>query len=328
MRAEKTTTKIRFAAGLWRRSKDLVEAEYRVTFAASNAPFAMLESFCDNPECDCYEARLEFIELPTTALVLKRPLSFFLRLDLAAGRAFPTQEDDGHIRALAEEFTRDLQPEMLAKFRADYDFEKAHCRKAADFSMPAKEVEEGKLISYAQVFGKDGSIMHGGRGYACRLEAEESTYIVEDLYCPNPACHCHEAWLIFLRQARGTNAIVDGFDVRVSLKGKVKEIGAYSCSREEAEQLFVRWRSENPDGFQQLACRYEEIKSVGARILAEASDVPNPKAIIEPMQPPRASDGRSPTSKTSFKEIPSRKTGRNDPCPCGSGRKFKKCCGR
>jgi uncharacterized protein YecA (UPF0149 family) len=22
------------------------------------------------------------------------------------------------------------------------------------------------------------------------------------------------------------------------------------------------------------------------------------------------------------------KTGRNDPCPCGSGRKFKKCCGR
>ena len=23
-----------------------------------------------------------------------------------------------------------------------------------------------------------------------------------------------------------------------------------------------------------------------------------------------------------------RKTGRNDPCPCGSGRKFKKCCGK
>jgi uncharacterized protein YchJ len=23
-----------------------------------------------------------------------------------------------------------------------------------------------------------------------------------------------------------------------------------------------------------------------------------------------------------------RKVGRNDPCPCGSGRKYKKCCGR
>ncbi len=26
-------------------------------------------------------------------------------------------------------------------------------------------------------------------------------------------------------------------------------------------------------------------------------------------------------------EPPQRKVGRNDPCPCGSGRKFKKCCG-
>ena len=25
---------------------------------------------------------------------------------------------------------------------------------------------------------------------------------------------------------------------------------------------------------------------------------------------------------------PHRRVGRNDPCPCGSGKKFKKCCGR
>jgi len=25
--------------------------------------------------------------------------------------------------------------------------------------------------------------------------------------------------------------------------------------------------------------------------------------------------------------IQRRKVGRNDPCPCGSGRKYKKCCG-
>jgi uncharacterized protein YecA (UPF0149 family) len=27
-----------------------------------------------------------------------------------------------------------------------------------------------------------------------------------------------------------------------------------------------------------------------------------------------------------FKSAP--KTGRNDPCPCGSGRKYKQCCGK
>ncbi|MFA4831092.1 MAG: SEC-C metal-binding domain-containing protein [Patescibacteria group bacterium] len=28
------------------------------------------------------------------------------------------------------------------------------------------------------------------------------------------------------------------------------------------------------------------------------------------------------------KDESGKKVGRNDPCPCGSGKKFKKCCGR
>jgi preprotein translocase subunit SecA len=31
---------------------------------------------------------------------------------------------------------------------------------------------------------------------------------------------------------------------------------------------------------------------------------------------------------TTTKSSRSRKIGRNDPCPCGSGKKYKKCCGR
>ncbi|MEJ1297870.1 MAG: YchJ family protein [Candidatus Sedimenticola sp. (ex Thyasira tokunagai)] len=37
-------------------------------------------------------------------------------------------------------------------------------------------------------------------------------------------------------------------------------------------------------------------------------------------------DGDLVLPKTQVKEGP--KVGRNEPCPCGSGRKFKKCCGR
>ena len=37
------------------------------------------------------------------------------------------------------------------------------------------------------------------------------------------------------------------------------------------------------------------------------------------------SDSEVPDQKPVVREEP--KTGRNDPCPCGSGRKFKKCCG-
>jgi SEC-C motif-containing protein len=37
-------------------------------------------------------------------------------------------------------------------------------------------------------------------------------------------------------------------------------------------------------------------------------------------------DGDAPKVETYVKEQP--KVGRNDPCPCGSGKKYKKCCGR
>jgi SEC-C motif-containing protein len=37
-------------------------------------------------------------------------------------------------------------------------------------------------------------------------------------------------------------------------------------------------------------------------------------------------DGHHPGVKTFVREAP--KVGRNDPCPCGSGKKHKKCCGR
>lgn len=36
-------------------------------------------------------------------------------------------------------------------------------------------------------------------------------------------------------------------------------------------------------------------------------------------------DGQAPTPETVVRTQP--KVGRNDPCPCGSGRKYKKCCG-
>jgi len=55
---------------------------------------------------------------------------------------------------------------------------------------------------------------------------------------------------------------------------------------------------------------------------------------IEDLQQPKeqklifsgGGDGTAPTKKPVKRET--EKIGRNSPCPCGSGRKYKKCCGR
>jgi len=49
----------------------------------------------------------------------------------------------------------------------------------------------------------------------------------------------------------------------------------------------------------------------------------------EGQQSASASDGdgqAAPVVKTITRDTP--KVGRNDPCPCGSGKKYKKCCGK
>ena len=68
----------------------------------------------------------------------------------------------------------------------------------------------------------------------------------------------------------------------------------------------------------------------------KAADVPRAKPPQPPM--PRPTPPRQPVTKPPLPSMPRltlprqpdrrQKVGRNDPCPCGSGKKFKKCCGR
>ena len=51
------------------------------------------------------------------------------------------------------------------------------------------------------------------------------------------------------------------------------------------------------------------------------------KQQVVPKQSPKgiANDGKEALKATPKKN---KKVGRNDPCPCGSGRKYKQCCGK
>jgi uncharacterized protein YecA (UPF0149 family) len=66
---------------------------------------------------------------------------------------------------------------------------------------------------------------------------------------------------------------------------------------------------EDPD-------RYDDIE---ARMLQFATFHPKQEALAPPPSPSWWEDERTVHN-------PYRGIGRNDPCPCGSGKKFKKCC--
>jgi len=75
---------------------------------------------------------------------------------------------------------------------------------------------------------------------------------------------------------------------------------------EHLANLQWRWSREAP------ADSREEEDRLGDALFASDYDEPDPTSFPPPISPLQSSG----------------KVGRNDPCPCGSGKKYKKCCGR
>jgi len=84
------------------------------------------------------------------------------------------------------------------------------------------------------------------------------------------------------------------------------EADEWRQKREEREQFRAQRRQE----LDELAKRYAALKEQGIDPFAK-------------LAPPRKSE---PAETTTYRHHDAR-VGRNDPCPCGSGKKYKKCCG-
>lgn len=91
----------------------------------------------------------------------------------------------------------------------------------------------------------------------------------------------------------------------------------------------VEYKREAFNLFKELI---DEIKFDTVKLLYNARIVPRDKQETAGRQEIRnlATNGPSKTGTKLLKAKPvtSKKIGRNDPCPCGSGKKYKKCCGR
>ena len=105
---------------------------------------------------------------------------------------------------------------------------------------------------------------------------------------------------------------LDGFEAGMSLRPDAWE-ALYAKGGEAAEALgLLITYTALADGDEQTkaelgADEVEQLVSTASEVLPECVEI---LASARPRQPVRAN-----------------KIGRNDPCPCGSGKKFKKCCG-
>jgi SEC-C motif len=252
---------------------------------------------CDNPTCQCERVTLKcFTEMPEARPDC--PISVCLEMDLERQEIANLEELQANptTRALANSVAAETGQEEWLQLRRVYWQQKQYWTEHSDLervevSFPP-EVLAGTMVAYFDIFP-----------FARRLEFthEQESWLIDDQYCCNPKCQCQEAVLSFIRlpEKAGRDPLRPTLSISYRYRdGKVNRLEVEKNPRYSEQGLMESLKNAHDDLDSLLAKRQSLLRRMCGRTLKRQTIA-------------------SPTPKI----------GRNDLCPCGSGKKWKRCCG-
>ncbi len=151
-------------------------------------------------------------------------------------------------------------------------------------------------------------------------------WFVDDQHCVEPGCDCTQSCLAFCRVPAGNARAAEPTRCAIALyydyrNGKF-EVAEAQPGSPAPEALLQGLRAAYSGLAETLRQRHGQLKQLGRRLM--------PKVPRRARRPFSYLSGEGPVSGESVPAPPSvrqtARVGRNEPCPCGSGKKFKKCC--
>lgn len=252
---------------------------------------------CENPTCRCDHVTLKcFTEMPEASL--RTPIVVCLEMDLERQEITNLQElkADPTARALATAVAAESGEEEWSQLKRIYWELKQYWTEHTDLeqveiSFPP-EALTGAMVGYPDVFP-----------FARRLEFThaQEPWLSDDQYCCSPKCLCQEAVLSFIRlsQRAGREPLRPTLSLSYRYReGKVRWVDPEKNPRCSEQDLLQSLKNARPDLDSLLAKRQGLLRRLCGR-----------------------------TVKRQTLPTATPKIGRNDPCPCGSGKKWKRCCG-
>lgn len=249
--------------------------------------YRVLEIYCGNPECPCESVRLWFMKRGE-----KTPFfEAYLKVrDFVLDPEFPLSTEAEKHREIIDEFFKNLSEVQKRRIVARYKLAKGigggDPTKHVDFS----SLELGKCLSYEDIFGREDSDVF-------EVAHKSKHYFISDQYCFNPLCQCNSAILSVIELDFQKDLLEPIFAINVRFDGRY-EIEDIRCPESEVDEFFNDTIKGNKRLFSVLKKRYSMMKDLGRKILRQRWEMKRSRL----------------------------KVGRNDPCPCGSGKKYKKCC--
>jgi len=251
---------------------------------------------CQSLSCQC--KTIGFQVLPdsgNTVAGIDQPLKF--SVDVYTERLEGNECSKDH--KFAEAFVSGLENKDWDLLKGHFIGFKRHLTENYDLStveteFPAELIEkDGLSIGYKEIlpFAKDLIIKMG-----------EDSLIVDEQYCLNPSCSCIHAYLTFIPVQN--NQIVEDkgiSGIRVDYINKTWEKEDAPKDTLLLPELRSALEEAEPDIYNVLHKHHAELRRLYRKYRIDKNSALGPSNITA-------------------------RIGRNGPCPCGSGKKYKKCC--
>ena len=265
----------------------------RVMFECVPVEADITALYCANPYCPCKNVTLDFFEANDKFDTrLFRLYVNYEEWRIESSEIF--MQGLGY-EALVDEFMGSIDERIKAEIlsRAGQKAEKEH---ALRDDIELSRYSANSMVLYSEIYStKPFEDLY--------LELEGKEYFVLDQYCPNPKCNCKDVVLLLyvvdVDTIKGEPILTYKIKFETG-KGTVVDKSIGISSRFVKDLHASLSNAFGGSDFSFFENRYRKIKEWGSSHLGAKGA----KAI-----------------KTT------QKAGRNDPCPCGSGKKYKKCCG-
>ena len=257
---------------------------------------------CQSPVCQCEHVALYCVPENREPPQPQPPVPIWLEMDLAQ-RAIANLEKlkaDPTAFAVAKAVESEISEAEWTKLRNLYFAVKQHATEQADPDQldahfpPEVLAGDGSVVGYYEILPYAKSV---------EFTLGADTWLLDDQYCVSPDCSCRQATLSFLRLPASTDPGGSPIAPDLSLRyaydtGRMETPPGAHTAASSGQDFLNALKGAQPDLNSLLAQRHSTLRQLYRRAL----------------------------SKKTLR-LPTSKPGRNDPCPCGSGKKYKKCCG-
>jgi hypothetical protein len=296
-----------------------METGHVVRFASQQYPFLVESTPCLDLDCSCSIVTLHFSEVVPPVSAPRDRLTFTLRVCLKTWLEEDPPPRSLEVESLAREFLARFPDERIHELIEAFERARQSERRLKSLSLSGSRDE---LVTYSHVIDERGGVREGVTEHSFFFVFEGREFLVEDHYCANPECDCGKVHLEFWERVQefypqSRINIRQRLMATFTLAGQLTETRFREDSASTTKHLLRAWVRRCSEHFVEYRRRYELVKAVGARSF--------------PVEAKPAASIIAPKTRTAWRPLPldsPRRVRRNDPCPCGSGLKFKRCCAR